>query len=168
MVRLCVRPMPETIASLAQRPSLHQSYPASSVLWRCPTSPTPSASLGSSPRRAYPDPLARRGQGASEISKVAMSSDCQTRSGLRPRVLMKHWPLMHFMMLPSVIATTSAPPSGTLFRGSIPFTAGQLPRSIRPRLLSRPVLQRLRRLRRRWVRYEAPWLGPTSAGSAPA
>jgi hypothetical protein len=87
------------VASVAPFPP--RGYPASSVLGRDPTSPTSFASLGSSPRRAYPGRRCRRLQETSEISKVAIPSDCQTRTDLRPRAPMKVWPLTTFMMLPS-------------------------------------------------------------------
>ena len=70
------------------------------------------------------------------ISLVAVMTDCQTRSGLRPRVPGQR-PTHN--VLPGVARRGRGPrrvPSVTLFRGSIPFTAGQPALSIRPRLLS--------------------------------
>ena len=98
-----------------------------------------------------PGPTLPSVSGTSEISKVAIPSDCQTRADRRPRVPMKIWPLATFMMLPSVIATTSARSSRNtlsglhLIHGRAATPVHSTSSAFSPRLLRR------RHRRHRWV-----------------
>jgi hypothetical protein len=75
---------------MTSAPSLHQRYPASSVLLADPTSPRPFASLASLACRAYSPPSGARTMGISLVAVVApfLSSIGSPTPGAR-------WPLRH-------------------------------------------------------------------------